>query len=583
MSVVLRAGFSSTAMSHQKLLKPTSAVSYSSVSTADDGQPPARSDDFHLDMKDLSADTPPTARITKKKTSLTSHSAAATTTHSPARPPPISSSSSSSSSASAKGNKHAHFENADSGSHEHGGYHYSNGHPHHSHDLHSDTHTTRTADGGGTTSPTSTTNGGGGGGGGGRSISPLSPRMSPRVCGGLGPKAQQQLDKAGRRIEKENAAARRKLWIVSILCLCFMTLEIIGGFIANSLAIMTDAAHLLSDLASFLISIFALWLATRAPTSRLSFGFHRAEILGALISVIMIWLLTGILVYEAVQRIREPEDVNGKMMFIVATCGLAVNLVMGFILYQSGHQHSHGLGGGGGHGHSHGGAAEANTEDDEDDDEDEDEEHGHSHAASHSSSHTSSSSAHGHSHSPGAINDGLRASYQQSELPPALDKPTHPKAANINVSAAFVHVLGDALQSVGVMIAAALIWYSDDRWSIADPICTFVFSVLVLFTTARLVRQSVGVLMEGAPEGIDPAVVEEALHGVDGVLEVHDLHVWSLSVGKPSLSVHLLTRDNAPGVLREATLMLGKKFNIHHSTIQVEREGDEIACNEHWK
>jgi len=129
------------------------------------------------------------------------------------------------------------------------------------------------------------------------------------------------------------------------------------------------------------------------------------------------------------------------------------------------------------------------------------------------------------------------------------------------------------------MIAAALIWYNKD-WAIADPVCTFIFSLLVLFTTARLVKQSVGVLMEGAPDGIDPTAVEQALHGVTGVLEVHDLHVWSLSVGKPSLSVHLLAKkDESTGdVLREATLMLGKKYNIHHSTIQVEREGDEIYC-----
>jgi len=163
-----------------------------------------------------------------------------------------------------------------------------------------------------------------------------------------------------------------------------------------------------------------------------------------------------------------------------------------------------------------------------------------------------------------------------------VDLATHPKAANINVSAAFIHVLGDALQSVGVMIAAALIWY-DDSWNIADPICTFIFSLLVLFTTARLVKQSVGVLMEGAPEGIDPITVEDALHAVPGVLGVHDLHVWSLSVGKPSLSVHLQTHEDAAGVLQKATLMLGKKFNIHHSTIQVEKQADQIECNTHWQ
>ena len=116
-----------------------------------------------------------------------------------------------------------------------------------------------------------------------------------------------------------------------------MICEIIGGLIANSLAIMTDAAHLLSDLAGFLISIFALWLATRPATSRLSFGFHRAEILGALISVLLIWVLTGVLVYEAIWRLAHPEDVDGKIMFIVSAAGLACNFCMGMILVSTTH------------------------------------------------------------------------------------------------------------------------------------------------------------------------------------------------------------------------------------------------------
>ena len=526
-----------------------------SISTVDD-----HGDEFRVDMKEqdpATISTAPAGRPTR----------------------PAATKGSNKSKAASASARHPHFESSDSGAHEHGGYHYSNGHS-----SHSDTHSH--SDGG---------SGGGGGGGHGhshgkRAVASVAdiPQMSPRACGGLGPREQRKLDKAGMKIEKENAAARKKLWVVSILCLCFMVLEIIGGFLANSLAIMTDAAHLLSDLASFLISIFALWLATRAPTSRLSFGFHRAEILGALISVIMIWLLTGILVYEAVQRIREPEDVNGKYMFIVASCGLGVNLLMGFILYQSGHEHSHGLGGGG-HGHSHGGHGggsdapppyqEHGDDDEDDEDEEEDEEEEDGNEESHGHSHSSGSHAHSHGGSSKDKSSGLNSVSYQNSLPPKTDLPTHRKAANINVSAAFVHVLGDALQSVGVMIAAALVWYNP-AWSIADPICTFVFSLLVLFTTARLVKQSVGVLMEGAPDGIDPQLVEQALHGVKGVLEVHDLHVWSLSVGKPSLSVHLLARkdDDTGEVLREATLMLGKRYNIHHSTIQVEREGDEIYC-----
>lgn len=148
--------------------------------------------------------------------------------------------------------------------------------------------------------------------------------------------------------------------------------------------------------------------------------------------------------------------------------------------------------------------------------------------------------------------------------------------------AAFVHVIGDAIQSVGVMLAAALIWY-DPKWRIADPLTTFLFSILVLFTTARLIRQSVGVLMEGVPDGIDPSEVETQLCAVAGVLSVHDLHIWSLSVGKPSLSVHLLASNDSHTVLAAANGMLKKKFNISHSTIQVERQHDSVDCNPHFQ
>jgi len=398
----------------------------------------------------------------------------------------------------------------------------------------------------------------------------------------------------------------------------FMVAEIVGGLWANSLAVLTDAAHLLSDLAGFLISIFALWLASIEPTSFLSFGFHRAEILGALVSVLLIWLMTGVLVYEAIYRIKHPQEVNGKLMFIVATVGLGVNFVMGFILHQSGHTHSHGLGTSGHghatHAHSHGGgtygttgatdrsgtapaprtvlrkqsthstipsdtaatqalaalvspslvptsAPLVDTMDTKHD--------SRQLKPSHQRAHSHGEDGHGHSHSPHEHNE-------EEE-----DRPEEPDT-NINVRAAFIHVLGDAIQSIGVMIAAGLIWYNP-KWRVADPICTFLFSILVLFTTVRLVRQSVGVLMEGVPEGINPEEVIKALRSVPGVLEVHDLHIWSLSVGKPSMSAHLLVDDRSDGVLEKANQICGDEFNIHHTTIQIEKAADRVACNPHYR
>jgi len=422
-------------------------------------------------------------------------------------------------------------------------------------------------------------------------------------------------------------SARRTLMWASIFCFFFMCCEIIGGWLSNSLAIITDAAHLLSDLASFLISIMSLIIARKTPTSSLSFGFHRAEILGAILSVLIIWLMTGGLLYEAYQRLIEPQPINGRLMFIVATLGLAVNLGMGLILLQSGHGHSHGLGGGH-HGHSHG----------DDDDHGDEESHGHSHgknghghshgghsddemssaevnaktsllqgqrprkygsndsaAVEHSHSHAGGEDhehehghGHGHSHEHhehehghGHDDDNHSHNSHNSKKLSLWDRIFHNPGHNINVRAALVHALGDALQSLGVMIAAALIWWKPS-FAIADPICTVLFSIIVLFTTIRIMREAVLVLMEATPDAIDATTVANELRNIPGVLRIHDLHIWSLSIGHPALSVHItidpIRIDNADA-LQAAQELLSRKYRITHTTIQIETLTDAISCN----
>ncbi|CAB3986478.1 zinc transporter 2 [Paramuricea clavata] len=271
--------------------------------------------------------------------------------------------------------------------------------------------------------------------------------------------------------------ARRKLIIACVICVFFLVGEFVGGYLANSLAIITDAAHLLSDFASFLISLLAIWFATRPSTSKLSYGWHRAEVMGAILSVLIIWVLTGVLVYQAIQRIISGEHhVNADIMLIVAACGVCVNIVMGLVL---------------GHGHSHGGS------------------HG----------------SHGHSHRKRTI----------SATPSVKEQATD---ENVNVRAAFIHVIGDLCQSLGVLIAALIIKFKPN-WSIADPICTFVFSVIVLFTTITVLRDALLVLMEGTPKGIDLNEIKERLEKIEGVRALHDLHVWSLTVGTTALSAHV--------------------------------------------
>lgn len=301
--------------------------------------------------------------------------------------------------------------------------------------------------------------------------------------------------------------AQRQLIASSLTCLTFMTAEIIGGYLSNSLAIMSDAAHLCADLAGFVISIFAVWIAQKSPTRRMSFGFYRAEILGAMVSVVFIWVLTGILVYTAAQRIYHDDyDIDADIMLIVSGTGVAMNIIMGLIL--------HGwcpIGGGGSHGHSHG-----------------------------------LRSSHSHSHS-------------------------HGERSNINIRAALIHVLGDLLQSIGVLIAAYVIKYKPE-YKIADPICTFVFSALVLFTTISILRDAVVILMEGFPRDLPYSTVKTALQSIKGVRMAHSLHVWSLTVDRNALAVHLAIDEDADPttVLQTAQQMARKKFKIFSSTIQVE-------------
>lgn len=153
-------------------------------------------------------------------------------------------------------------------------------------------------------------------------------------------------------VERRNSS--RKLSRAVVICLFFMAVEVAGGLYANSLAILTDAAHLLTDVAGFALSLFAIWASGWEPTPLQTFGYSRLEILGALGSILFIWLLTGILVYEAIKRLlTEVAPIDGRLMFCIAALGLLVNLAMMFMLGHEGHAHGHGHSSEHGHGHSH--------------------------------------------------------------------------------------------------------------------------------------------------------------------------------------------------------------------------------------
>ncbi|XP_051494248.1 proton-coupled zinc antiporter SLC30A2 [Apus apus] len=296
---------------------------------------------------------------------------------------------------------------------------------------------------------------------------------------------------------RQQQRARRKLYLAAGVCLIFMVGEVIGGYLADSLAIMTDAAHLLTDFASIMISLFALWVSSRPPTKTMNFGWYRAEILGALLSVISIWVVTGVLVYLAVQRLLSGDyDIASHVMLITSACAVVANIVMGVVLHQTGHGHSHGAAG---------------------------------------------------------------------EQP------------STSVRAAFIHVVGDLLQSLGILIVSYVIFFKPE-YKFVDPICTFIFSVLVLGTTLTILRDILQVLMEGTPKGMDFNAVQEALLAVPGVQAVHSLHIWALTAAQPLLSVHIAISADASAqeVLEEASARLQATFHFHTTTIQVESYSEEM-------
>jgi len=322
--------------------------------------------------------------------------------------------------------------------------------------------------------------------------------------GEKGKEASQHCHKT--REEGLDKRAQRKLFLASGICLFFMLGEIVGGVLSNSLAIATDAAHLLTDFAAFLISMLAIWVSARPKSQRMSFGWHRAEVLGATLSVLMIWLITGIIVYMAILRVMHQDfDLDAPVMLITSAIGVCVNLVMGATLHQHGHSH------GGGHGHGVKGGKE-----------------------------------------------------------------------NINVKAAYIHVLGDLAQSVGVFIAALVIYFKP-KLKIIDPICSFIFSLIVLGTTFPILRKTLHVLLEATPLNINYDTVMRTFLSVEGIKQVHSLRIWGLTTDKNALNAHLVVQPglNAQEVLQEATSKMRSLYDFYEMTLQVEEFHEEMsACDQ---
>lgn len=318
-----------------------------------------------------------------------------------------------------------------------------------------------------------------------------------------------------------------------------MFAEVIGGYLANSLSIMTDAAHMFSDLCGFGISMGSVFITRKKATRDMSYGYHRAEVVGAALSVLLIWGLTLWLLVEATYRIINPEEVDGLIMLIVAGAGLLSNIVMGKVLHSHGghedhrvlthlilhpedaprlstlkrdhpepvsdemlksihtldhvcehdgehkhdHDHEH-------HDHDHHDHEHHDHHDHEHHDHDHEHDHGKGKKKAKAHDHHGHSHGHGHGHGHHGHNH-----------------------ENMNIRAALIHVIGDLCQSIGVCIAGVIIYLKPDL-HIVDPICTFLFSIIVFMTTVPIMKDCVRVIMESTPQEIDTTAIIEELSTV---------------------------------------------------------------------
>ena len=332
------------------------------------------------------------------------------------------------------------------------------------------------------------------------------------------------------KLKLENQVAMFKLKIISTVCCSFMIIEFICGYLAGSLAIMSDATHLLSDLAGFLISLFSLIVAMKPADRNFTFGYHRFEVLGALASILIIWGLTVWLLMAAVWRIKHPNPIVGFLMVCIAAGGLLFNIIMNRVLAYNPVVNSMDSGMG---------AIKQSSEEEIN------------------------------------FNTNLDEPLINSNEDLESEELRHNLNADENpvIRAAYIHILGDMIQSAGVLLAALIIYFYQDTHPgvrIVDPICTFCFAIVVLCTTIPVSRDCFFVLLESTPRDVDIESLYNELSSIEGVVSVHDIHLWNISIGRPSIALHIIC--NKPKEILPIATQICKNFGIKHCTIQTETE-----------
>lgn len=332
----------------------------------------------------------------------------------------------------------------------------------------------------------------------------------------------------------EVESSRRKLQLAVGLATVFTVGQFIGGFLSGSLAILADSVHMLSDVAGFVVALVALSLSARPASSRFTFGMHRAEVLGALLSLSLIWFITGVLVLEALERFHQPRAINGVAMLATASVGIVLNLVLLCVLgehhafaHHGGHRcdgHTPRAGRGASRLVAHDAlelgidprsgdfAQECRSDDFA-------QECGIGRTPGHGLGRASTPNR---AHARCGVQGGCGATqHAAGATAPGVDRQT-----SVALRAALAHAMGDLLQSIGVLLAALLIYLLGDRWLDpnglsywlrVDPLSTLCFAVLVLASTWSTARDCVLVLMCAVPAGIDANAVHKQLRAIDGV------------------------------------------------------------------
>jgi len=288
---------------------------------------------------------------------------------------------------------------------------------------------------------------------------------------------------------------KKVLFISFLITFSYMIIEVIGGFITNSLALLSDAGHMLSDAASLGVGVLAFTMGERAVNQHKTFGYKRFEILAALFNGVTLIIIALYIFYEAFKRFLHPPEVVSTGMLVIASIGLIVNITVAWIMIRG------------------------DTEE------------------------------------------------------------------NLNLRSAFLHVLGDLFGSIGAIIAALLIMFYG--WAWADPLASVIVAILVLISGARVAKDAVHVLMEGVPKSVNIKDIINTIESVEGIVNIHDLHIWSITSGKNALSCHAVVSDHLSVKDCQKILMkIEEKLKhqgINHTTIQMETDEHEhsesILCD----